>query len=111
MRLSSRLWTALFTLATVMAWATTASLFFILKRAPLTRGALMDIYYPTLSSLLPWLSGWVFWIKIRKRARLPGADRDTAGVCHMMIVATLGAAYVAVFSIEIVLLSVLVRAK
>jgi hypothetical protein len=106
---SAPLNTALFALATLAAWTITASLFVLLSRAPLTRGAPVTIYYATACSLLPWFAGSVFWIKVRKRAKLGIADRDATGFCYGVIFTALGAAYAGMFSIESVLLSVLTR--
>jgi hypothetical protein len=96
-------------LVTLSAWTTTASLFVILKRAPLTRGAPVTIYYPILCSLLPWLAGCVFWIKVRKRAKLGVADKDATDLCYRIITFTVAAAYGAIVSLEPLLLWVMIR--
>ena len=99
---------ALFTLA---AWTTTAFLFILLRRAPLTRGAPVITYFATLCSLLPWLAAYVFWIKVGKRAKLGVADRGSTDFCYSIIFADLCMAYVALVSIGTVLLWVLTRVK
>lgn len=82
---------------TLLAWATTASLFIVLKVAPEMRGAPVTISYSsTLCSLLPWLAGLIFWIRVGKRAKSGEADGDVAGFCYSIIVLTVGAAYVAI---------------
>jgi hypothetical protein len=108
MRVTNKVWTALFALATLFAWATTAFLFFIVKRAPLARGEPLTI--PMLANLLPWVSACVSWIKVRKSRRSALADGDTSSVCYSMIFSALAAAYVAVLSIELLLLDVLIKA-
>jgi len=102
--------TARFALVTLLAWTTTASLFVILKRAPLTRGVSIAYYIP-LCSILPWLAGYVFWFKVKKRAKLGIADRDTTRFCCEIIIMAIGAAYVAMVSIDGVLLWALTRVK
>lgn len=98
-------------LVTLLAWTTTASLFIVLKLAPLTRGASATRYYIAMGCLLPWLAGCVFWAKVRRRARSEMADKDATGFCYSIILLTVGTAYGAVASIETVLLWVLTRAK
>jgi hypothetical protein len=101
---------ALLTLFTLVGWVTAAFLFVLLKRAPLTRGAPIFTYPVVLGSLLPWLSGCVSWIRVRKIAKLGAADGDTAGLCHSIIFSALCTAYVPMVSIGILLLWVLTRA-
>ena len=103
--------TAFFALFTLAAWVTTAFLFILLKRAPLTRGAPVIAYFATLCSLLPWLAGYVFWIKVRKRAKLGVADGGSTNFCYSIIFINLCTAYVALVSIGTVLLWVLIRVK
>jgi len=117
MRLSSHLGssatlrTVFSLLITLLAWTITASLFIVLKLAPLTRSAPTARYYAALCCLLPWLAGCMFWTKVRKRARLDIADKDATGFCYSIIFLTVGTAYGALVSIETVLLWVLTRAK
>lgn len=103
--------TAFFALFTLAAWMTAAFLFILLKRAPLTRGAPAITYFATLCSLLPWLAGYVFWIKVRKRAKLGVADRGSTNFCYSIIFINLCTAYAALVSIGTVLLWVLTRAN
>ena len=103
--------TAFFALFTLTAWTTTAFLFILLKRAPLTRGAPVITYFATLSSLLPWLAGYVFWIKVRKRAKLGVADIGSTSFCYSIILINLCTAYVALVSIGTVLLWALTRVR
>jgi hypothetical protein len=91
-------------LGTLLAWTASGSLFIVLRLIPLTHGAPGTIYSTTLVSLLPWLAGSVFWTRVRKRAKLGIADRDAAGFCYTIVFITVGAAYVALLSIEPVLL-------
>ncbi len=107
---SAPLNTALFAFFTLLAWTTTASLFVLLKRAPLTHGAPIT-YYAPLCVLLPWLSGCVFWTKIRKRAKLGTADKDATSFCYGIVFNALCTAYVALVLIESLLLWALTRAK
>ncbi len=113
MRLASNFWssaslsTAFFALATLLAWTTAAFLFILLKRAPLTHDAPVTTYYATLCTLLPWLAGTLFWIKVRKRAKLGIADRDATSFCYNIIFILLCTAYVAMVSIQTVVLWVL----
>lgn len=102
---------AFFALFTLAAWTTTAFLFVLLKRAPLTRGASAITYFATLCSLLPWLAGYVFWIKVGKRAKLGVTDRGSTDFCYSIIFGNLCTAYVALVSIGTVLLWVLTRVK
>lgn len=95
---------------TLLAWGATAFLY-VLIRAPLTRGAPLITYSALLISLLPWLSGLVFWAKLRKRTKLGTVDPAAAGFCSKVIFNALGSAYLAVLSVEILLLWVLIRAK
>jgi len=117
MRPASNFWsrpplgTVFFILVTLLAWTTTASLFIVLKLAPLTRAAPSTRYYAALCCLLPWLAGCVFWTKARKRAKLGIADKDATGFCYSVIILTVGAAYGAMVSIETVLLGVLTTLK
>ncbi len=101
----------LFVLGTLLACTTMASLFVVLKRAPLTHGDPLTTYPTLLGGLLPWLSGFVFWTKVRKRARLSIADRDATNFCNSIIVNSLISAYVAIVSIESLLLWVLTRVR
>jgi hypothetical protein len=103
--------TALFALFTLAAWMTAAFLFILLKRAPLTRGAPVITYFAIPCSLLPWLAGYVFWIKVRKRAKMGVADGDSANFCYSIIFINLCTAYVALVSVGTVLLWVLTRVK
>ncbi len=102
---------AFFALFTLAAWTTTAFLFILLKRAPLTRGAPVITYFATLCGLLPWLAGYVFWIKVGKRAKLGVADEGSTNFCYSIIFINLCTAYVALVSIGTVLLWVLTRVK
>jgi hypothetical protein len=106
---SAPLRTVFFTLVTLLAWTTAASLFIVLKRAPLTRGASATTYYAALCGLIPWLAGCVSWAKVRKRAKSGIADKDATGFCYSIIIAVLISAYVAMVSLETVLLWVLTR--
>lgn len=96
-------------LATLLAFTTAGSLFFILRVAPQTRDAAVTVYYVTCCSLLPWVSGCVFWIKVGKRAKLNIADREATGLCYRMIFNTVLGAYAALISIEGVLLESCLR--
>lgn len=115
MRLGNDFWssapwmTLLFLLVTLLAWTTAASWFIVLRTAPLTRGAPAIKYYVALGSLLPWLAGWKFWTKIRKRARLGIAARDTTGFCYRIISITVVGAYVAMLLIETQMLAFLMK--
>lgn len=108
---SGALKSAFFALFTLAAWTTTAFLFILLKGAPSTRGAPVITYFATLCSLLPWLAGYVFWIKVRKRAKLGVADVGSTNFCYSVIFVNLCTAYVALVSIGTVLLWVLTRVK
>jgi hypothetical protein len=103
--------TILFVLATLAAWTTAAFLFVLLKRAPLTHGAPGINYSIPLCSLLPWLAGFVFWVKTRKRATIGLADADASNFSYSIIISAVCTAYAAIVSIEIVLLWVLIRAR
>jgi len=105
--------TARFALVTVVAAVTLLSLFLILKRAPLTRRMLATyyIYYVPLSCVLPWLSGFVLWLRTRKRAKLGIADGDATRFCYDAIIVMVTAAYVAILQINVLLLWILTRAK
>jgi len=117
MRLDSHFWSnatlraVFFLLITLLAWTITASLFILLKLAPLTSGAPVVRYYSALCSLLPWLAGCMLWAKVRNRTRLDIADKETAGFCYSIVFLIVGTAYGALGSIETVLLWVLTRAK
>ena len=102
---------ALFAIPTLEAWTTTAFLFFLLKRFHLTLDAPLIAYSALLSSLLPWLSGLAFWIRVRKRAKLGIADRDATSFSHRIILNIVGAGSGAMLLIEILLLWVLTRVK
>jgi hypothetical protein len=117
MRLGNDFWNSgpvkalFFALFTLSAGTTEAFLFILVRRAPQLRGAPATTYYPALLiSLLPWLSGCVFWIKVRKRAKLGKTDRGTAGFCYNIIFLSVLAAYLAVLQIGILLLRVLTGA-
>ncbi len=104
--------TAVFALVTLLAATTTLSLFVILKRAALTRRApAAYAYYIPLSCLLPWLAGCVFWLKVRKRAKLGMADGSTARFCYDVIILMVTTAYVAIVQFDGLLLWILTRAK
>lgn len=101
--------TALFALSTLAAWTAPTFLFVLLKRAPLTHGALLITSTALLSSLLPWLAACVFWIRVRKRAKLGTTDRETLHLSQNIITTTLLAAYIAILNMEILLLWVMTR--
>lgn len=118
MRLASDFWnrapvnTAFFALFTLVAWTTEAFLFILVKRAPAMRAAPAITYYPALLiSLLPWLSGCVYWIRVRKRAKLGKADRDATRFCYAIVFNTVLAAYLALLSVGGLLLWVLAKAS
>jgi hypothetical protein len=102
--------TAVFAIVTLLAATTMLSLFVILKRAPLTHRTSATYYIP-LSCLLPWLSGCVFWFKVRKRAKLGIADGGATRFCYDIIIMMVTAAYVAIIQFDGLLLWVLTRAK
>jgi hypothetical protein len=101
--------TAFFALSTLVAWTATTFLFVLLKRAPLTRGASLITNITLLSSLLPWLAACVFWIRVRKRAKLGTADSGTLHLSQKIITTTFLAAYVALINMEALLLWVMTR--
>jgi hypothetical protein len=102
--------TAVFAIVTLLPVTTILSLFVILKRAPLTHRTPATYYIP-LSCLLPWLSGCVFWLKVRKRAKLGMADAGATRFCYDVIITMVIAAYVAIVQFDGLLLWVLTRAK
>ena len=101
--------TALFALMTLGAWTAPTVLFVLLKRAPLIQGAPLITNTALLSSLLPWVTACVFWIKVRKRARLDAAYRQTLHFSQNIITASLLAAYIALINLETLLLWVMTR--
>lgn len=100
-----------FALTTLLAWTTTVSLFVILNRAPLTRSVTVIALYVPLCSLLPWVVGCAFGIKVRIRAKLGIADREASRFCVEIIDVGVTAAYVAMVCVDGVLLWVLIRPK
>jgi hypothetical protein len=88
--------TALFALVSLEAWTTTAVLFISLKHVPLTGGLLENAYYPTICSVLPWLAGCMFWIRVRKRGRLGTLDGEAIRYCSMIINNVLGITYIVI---------------
>ncbi len=102
--------TAVFAIVTLLAATTMLSLFVILKSAPLTHRTPAAYYIP-LFCLLPWLSGCVLWLKVRKRAKLGIADGGATRFCYDIIIMMAIAAYVAIVQFDGLLLWVLTRAK
>jgi len=102
---------ALFALVTLEAWTTTAVLFIFLKRVPLTGGLLGNAYYPALCSVLPWLVGCMFWLRVRKREKLCILDGDATKFCYAIINNIIGATYIVLLIISQVLFWALPRMK
>jgi len=102
---------ALFVLATLEAWTTTAVLFIFLKHLPLTGGLLENAYYPTLCSLFPWLAGCMFWFRVRKREKLGAFDREAAKLCYSIMNNIIGITYIVLLVISQVLFWALTRMK
>lgn len=101
----------MFVLVTLGAWTGAAFFFVLLKRAPVTRGEPLLKYYVPLCSLLPWLAGYVFWAKVRKRAKAGIDDRDATHFCFSVVFAILYTAYAAMAAVGTAMLWVLVRAR
>jgi hypothetical protein len=97
-------------IVTLGAAITMLSLFVILNSAPLTQRTSAAYYIP-LSCLLPWLSGCVFWFKVRKRAKLAVADEGATRFCFDVIIMMAVAAYVSIVQFDGLLLWILTRAK
>jgi hypothetical protein len=103
--------TALFALSTLAVWTVPTFLFVLLERAPLTHGASLTTNTALLSSLFPWLAASLFWIRVRKRARLGTIDRERLHFFQRNITLTLLAASIALINMEILLLWVMTRPR
>lgn len=100
-----------FLLITLLAWVASGSLFIVLRQASLTRASPAIVFFPIFCSLLPWLAGLVFWLRVGRRAKLGVASGDEAGFCYSIIILIVGTAYVAIVSVEPFLLWALTRGK
>jgi hypothetical protein len=116
MRSSGKFWSriptsgAAYGFFTLVAWTTAAFLFVLLKRVRSVSGASLITQPVFLVSLVPWLAGTVFLVKLRKRVKLGKTDQDTAGFCCTVLYSAVCSAYVAMQLIGILLLQVLSRA-
>ena len=96
--------TGLFALVTLEAWTTTAVVFISFKHMRLTGGLLGSAYYPAICSVLPWLVGCMFWIRVRKRGRSGTLDREAIRYCSTIINNLVGITYTVILLLSQVLL-------